>query len=182
MKVITKFVHKLIPDETMHGLALLPLTPPHTFCFFNLSPPSASSSSSSSSSSSRSLLFLQTRPESSKPIFRHASKPVTSFLNLKPKRGRFVTVLRASRSESPYQVLGVSPSATDVEIKRAYRKLALKYHPDVNKEANAQEKFMRIKHAYNTLLSSKSRGNTTLISDLTIPIPLLKEPGQEVSR
>ncbi|KAE8697020.1 dnaJ-like protein subfamily B member 9-like isoform X3 [Hibiscus syriacus] len=43
------------------------------------------------------------------------------------------------------------------EIKRAYRKLALKCHPDVNKEANAQEKFMRIKHAYNTLLNSESR-------------------------
>ncbi|KAM0996174.1 hypothetical protein ACFX2C_006213 [Malus domestica] len=135
----------------MHGFAFLPLTPPCTLCFFNL-PPSAFSSSS------RSLLFLQTRPKSSKPIFRHASKPVTSFLNLKPERRRFATVLRASRRESPYQVLGVSPSATDVEIKRAYRKLALKYHPDVNKEANAQEKFMRIKHAYNTLLSSKSRG------------------------
>ncbi|CAN6696012.1 unnamed protein product [Malus baccata var. baccata] len=128
----------------MHGLALLPLTP-HTLCFFNLPP-----SPSSSSSSSRCLLFLQTRPE--------FSKPVTSFSNLNQKRRRLATILRASRRESPYQVLGVSPSATDVEIKRAYRKLALKYHPDVNKEANAQEKFMRIKHAYYTLLSSKSRG------------------------
>ncbi|XP_057789872.1 uncharacterized protein LOC131006808 isoform X2 [Salvia miltiorrhiza] len=66
--------------------------------------------------------------------------------------------IRASGKESPYEVLGVSPSASTKDIKRAYRKLALKYHPDVNKEAGAQEKFMRIKHAYNTLLTSKSRG------------------------
>ncbi|KAL3653228.1 hypothetical protein CASFOL_002909 [Castilleja foliolosa] len=66
--------------------------------------------------------------------------------------------VRASGRESPYDVLGVKPSASTKEIKRAYRKLALKYHPDVNKEAGAQEKFMRIKHAYNTLLTSKSRG------------------------
>ncbi|GFQ04196.1 chaperone protein dnaj [Phtheirospermum japonicum] len=68
------------------------------------------------------------------------------------------TQVRASGRESPYEVLGVKPSASTKEIKRAYRKLALKYHPDVNKEAGAQEKFMRIKHAYNTLLTSKSRG------------------------
>ncbi|KAK7261508.1 hypothetical protein RIF29_27822 [Crotalaria pallida] len=74
-------------------------------------------------------------------------------------RNRMMVVMMrgSSGGESPYQVLGVSPSATVDEIKRAYRKLALKYHPDVNKEDKAQEKFMRIKHAYNTLLNSNSR-------------------------
>ncbi|XP_019448335.1 PREDICTED: uncharacterized protein LOC109351332 isoform X1 [Lupinus angustifolius] len=74
----------------------------------------------------------------------------------KKTRNRMI-VVRGSYGESPYDVLGVSSSATVDEIKRAYRKLALKYHPDVNKEDKAQEKFMRIKHAYNTLLNSSSR-------------------------
>ncbi|EPS60804.1 hypothetical protein M569_14000, partial [Genlisea aurea] len=59
--------------------------------------------------------------------------------------------------DSPYDVLGVSPSASIPDIKRAYRKLALKYHPDVNKDAGAQQDFMRIKHAYNALIAAGSR-------------------------
>ena len=40
-----------------------------------------------------------------------------------------------------YEVLGVSKDATDTEIKSAFRKLAKKYHPDVNKDPGAEEKF-----------------------------------------
>ena len=47
-----------------------------------------------------------------------------------------------------YEVLGVSKNASDEEIKRAFRKLAKQYHPDVNKEPGAEEKFKEIGEAY----------------------------------
>jgi DnaJ-domain-containing protein 1 len=47
-----------------------------------------------------------------------------------------------------YSTLGVSRSASKQEIKSAYRKLARKYHPDVNKQAGAEEKFKEISNAY----------------------------------
>ncbi|MCL6599966.1 MAG: DnaJ domain-containing protein, partial [Alicyclobacillus macrosporangiidus] len=51
-----------------------------------------------------------------------------------------------------YEVLGVSRSASADEIKRAYRKLARQYHPDVNKDdPSAAEKFKEINEAYEVL-------------------------------
>jgi len=56
-----------------------------------------------------------------------------------------------------YEVLGLGKSASEAEIKSAYRKLALKYHPDRNKEAGATEKFKEISTAYEVLGNSEKR-------------------------
>ena len=56
-----------------------------------------------------------------------------------------------------YEVLGVSKTATDEEIKRAFRVLAKKYHPDVNKEEGAAEKFKEIGEAYSVLSDPQKR-------------------------
>lgn len=55
-----------------------------------------------------------------------------------------------------YRVLGIPKTATEDEIKKAYRKLALRYHPDKNKAANAEEKFKEVAEAYE-VLSDKSK-------------------------
>ena len=56
-----------------------------------------------------------------------------------------------------YEVLGVSKSATEAEIKSAFRKLAKQYHPDICKEANAEEKFKEIQEAYAVLSDETKR-------------------------
>ena len=67
-----------------------------------------------------------------------------------------------SNSESNYRILGISPSATDDEVKKAYRKMAIKYHPDKvatlgeDVQKAAEEKFKTISQAYEAIC--KERG------------------------
>ena len=56
-----------------------------------------------------------------------------------------------------YKILGVERTAAEDEIKKAYRKLARKYHPDVSKELNAKEKFQEVSEAYETLRDKEKR-------------------------
>lgn len=56
-----------------------------------------------------------------------------------------------------YKILGVSRTATPEEIKKAYRTLARKFHPDVSKEENAEEKFKEVGEAYEVLRDKEKR-------------------------
>ena len=60
-------------------------------------------------------------------------------------------------TSSLYETLGVDKSASADEIKKAYRRLARKYHPDINKEAGAEDKFKEINAAYEILSDEKKR-------------------------
>jgi curved DNA-binding protein len=60
-------------------------------------------------------------------------------------------------SKSLYDTLGISQGASEADIKKAYRKLARQYHPDINKEADAEEKFKEVNAAYEILSDKKKR-------------------------
>ena len=63
--------------------------------------------------------------------------------------------------QDPYRVLGVSPNASEDEIKKAYRELARKYHPDVNNgSAAAEAKFKEVNEAYSTIMKMRREGTS----------------------
>ena len=63
----------------------------------------------------------------------------------------------AQEKRDLYEILGVSKTASQDEIKAAHRKLVKKYHPDLNKEPGAEEKFKEVQNAYDILSDEKKR-------------------------
>lgn len=70
-----------------------------------------------------------------------------------------------------YEVLGVSRDASERDIKKAYKRLAMKYHPDRNQEADAADKFKEVKEAYEVLTDPQKKSK--LMTNMDMP-PLNK--------
>jgi curved DNA-binding protein len=68
-------------------------------------------------------------------------------------------------SKSLYETLGVNENATESEIKKAYRKMARQYHPDVNKSPEAEEKFKEINAAYEVLSDKEKKAQYDRFGD-----------------
>jgi hypothetical protein len=86
------------------------------------------------------------------------------------------TILRAyfdapqNPDEAPtlYSVLGINKTSTDDEIKSGYRRMVMQWHPDRCKEANAQEQFMAVQHAYEILSKSRERYDAGLAFEMSL--------------
>ncbi|KAH0627748.1 hypothetical protein JD844_008034 [Phrynosoma platyrhinos] len=77
------------------------------------------------------------------------------FIKFRNKESAAGTV--STMGKDYYKALGIQSGANEDEIKKAYRKMALKYHPDKNKDPNAEEKFKEIAEAYDVLSDPKKR-------------------------
>ncbi len=95
--------------------------------------------------------------------------------------------------ENLYHILGVAPNASTEEIKKAYRSLAMRHHPDRSTDKNAESKFNTIKSAYEVLADQKKRAeynqrlNNRIILDaekesLALWLALFERCGAEMPR
>ncbi|KAL9643380.1 hypothetical protein ABK040_014833 [Willaertia magna] len=85
------------------------------------------------------------------------SYPGYIYPNVNTTTGNGVTTTTAPIEKDPYKILGVPKTATKEEIKKKFKELAKKYHPDINKAADAKEKFAELNGAYQILVDDNKR-------------------------
>ena len=76
-----------------------------------------------------------------------------------------LTVLSSTAGQDFYKLLGVNKNADNREIRKAFKKLALKYHPDKNSDDNAHDKFLKITRAYEILKDEETRKKYDLFGE-----------------
>ena len=75
-----------------------------------------------------------------------------------------------------YEILGVSKNVSDAELKNAFRQLVRKYHPDVNHEPGAEERFKEINEAYQVLSDPDKRAAYDRYGKADLPAPAATHP------
>uniref|UniRef100_A0AAQ4P021 DnaJ homolog subfamily C member 16 n=1 Tax=Gasterosteus aculeatus aculeatus TaxID=481459 RepID=A0AAQ4P021_GASAC len=70
-----------------------------------------------------------------------------------------VQLVKAASEYDPYKILGVSRSASQAEVKKAYKSLAKEWHPDKNKDPNAEDMFIKVSKSYEILSNEERRSN-----------------------
>uniref|UniRef100_A0A7S0V4F8 J domain-containing protein n=1 Tax=Polytomella parva TaxID=51329 RepID=A0A7S0V4F8_9CHLO len=80
-----------------------------------------------------------------------------------------------------YDILSLTRHANDLDVRRAYRRLALKYHPDVNMDENEAEEFFAICEAYDVLSNPKTKGTYDLYGEETLKSGLFDSTGTKVA-
>jgi molecular chaperone DnaJ len=87
---------------------------------------------------------------------KRSSTIISHHRRLRPQ-ARLFHATAIARIDDPYKILGVDKSASNSEIKKAYYKLAKQYHPDINKEPEAEKKFHDVQGAYEILSDTEKK-------------------------